>query len=90
MGDTKGSDMGYLDYHKSRCRKQTSYRSVIGKIISFAENELSELYPDRSRHERIIMAQQEPWWSAAKEVRDLTEDEKNQERTKAIKAVLND
>ena len=67
--------MGRLDYHKSRCREQTSYRSVIKQIISFAENELLKLYPELSREDRLIMAQEDPWWTAAKEVRGLTKNE---------------
>lgn len=53
----------------------TGYRLVIGKIVSFAKNEIKEKYPDMSYEDRIIMAQTEPFWTAAKEVRELTKEE---------------
>jgi len=70
--------MGRLDYHKYRCREQTSYRIVIGKIISFAENEILTLCPEKSYIERLIIAQTEPFWTAARECRDLRNDELEQ------------
>jgi len=60
------------------CSEATGYRSVIGRLIKFAENELKELYPNLSRKDRIIKAHDEPFWIASKEIRDLTNKERKQ------------
>lgn len=65
-------------YHKlsEACKRGTAYRKVIGRIINFAEKELKQLYPELSREERIIKAHEEPFFTASKELRDLTEKER--------------
>lgn len=58
------------------CAAGTTYRTVIGNIIRFAENEVKELYPTKSYVDRLKIAQQEPFWTAAKELRSLTYEER--------------
>lgn len=60
-----------------RCKEKTGYRKVIGRIIDFAENEIMELYPDLDREERIKKAHDDPFFTAAKELRGLTFEEKD-------------
>lgn len=57
-------------------RKATAYRTVISRLLKFADNEVLKILPNATKEERIIRAQYEPFWSAAKELRDLTDEEK--------------
>lgn len=60
----------------SRAVKEgTGYRKVIGYIIRLAEGKLKEKYPHLTREERIIMAQEEPLFTACKQLREPTEKE---------------
>lgn len=68
--------MGGYDRLSKAVKKATGYRTVVRLITEFADNEILHLHPDLSRQERIIMAQTEPYWSASKELRYLTPDEK--------------
>jgi len=58
--------------------RATSYRTVIGNIIKFANNEIKKLSPEKSYEERIIKAQEEPFWTAAKQDRYLNKEELKQ------------
>lgn len=59
-------------------QRGTSFRKVIGRIVSFANNEIAELYPLLSYVEWLKIAHDEPFFTAAKELRCLTADEKRE------------
>lgn len=56
-------------------KRATAYRSVIGRIVSFADKEILNLFPELPKVQRLIIAQEYPFFEASKELRDLTEDE---------------
>lgn len=59
-------------------REKTSYRKVITRLLAFADKEIRQLHPEWSRVDRIKEAHEEPWFNAAKELRNLTAEERQQ------------
>lgn len=57
-------------------KKGTAYRQVIGRIVDFANREIKELYPCLDYMERIKIAHEEPFFTAAKELRNLSRQER--------------
>ncbi len=68
--------MALNKYHALKVKEATGYRKVIGRLVNFAENEIKKMNPKLSYKERILRDHDEPFWSAAKELRDLTREEK--------------
>lgn len=66
------------------CKRGTSYRTVFKNIALFADGLIKELYPSKTRQERIIIAQDEPWFTACREDRGLTEDELKQVKNHSV------
>lgn len=65
-------------YATKAVKEKTHYRYVIDRIVKFAEKEVKQLYPDLNYKERVAKAHDEPFWTASKELRDLTESEKRE------------